>query len=695
MRRPLSLALMAFVLAFVSSCPGPNNGHANIAPTVEKPAPGRPEAQSGIGKEPIDRVQRATVFITSWFTVVAAQGDQDTSPEERGSYGSGFIADASGLILTNRHVVEWGGTGKGEFGRLARVTVRTNSGRPESKEYPATVLTMFELPFDLALLQITPTERLEALDLGDEEKLGLTEKVWAAGFPQGGNMEEWLKEHTKLGKNTNGPDFSVRGGEVSSLRRDERNKVKIIESTCPIEHGNSGGPLVDSSGRVVGINTYLINPEAHASKSYGSLPVRHVHEQLGSTLGAFARVAKSGRTPQTLRIDPVNGPLLGLKQALDKHQDGDEILLPGGKTPLYSTDNIPMKGLVRIRGTVGSVLTLPGQSAWVISASEGACVLVSNVSIEQVSGGFPKGALGISGSGTCFLTNVSIYNGTLTVSGKASAHVFGCELGLFKLESNSTALRLGHLMPRAQDGRDMPARCSIVAGTVALFNCDFSRIWSGISLNIEGNAALQGVSLHGCNFAPTGLGTQKGFDMGPDWVPLVVAGGKCTLSDCVLSRTEIGGSSVLSEVLFESCFHRYPGVAVKSNSRVTFNGCSLRTRGSPCIRSDDLASCQLSVAGCSFWYLPQSRLVFMDADGEKSELERFDAVTYGILYGRQVKFSCANCSFAVDRSDLSGVTFHEGVDWSRIKAKVATTKAVVPEIDQEVFRRNGNQFKLR
>jgi serine protease Do len=147
---------------------------------------------------------------------------------------SGFVVRDDGYILTNQHVVE----------NARRVVVTLGDGR----QFDATVVGA-DRPSDLAVLRI-PAEGLQAVQLGDSSTLQPGDWVVAIGNPFG-------FQHT------------VTVGVVSALGRpiyveDEgRHYEDLIQTDAYINRGNSGGPLVDTSARVIGINTAIVaGPEA-------------------------------------------------------------------------------------------------------------------------------------------------------------------------------------------------------------------------------------------------------------------------------------------------------------------------------------------------------------------------------------------------------------------------------------------------
>jgi S1-C subfamily serine protease len=183
----------------------------------------------------VKRVLPAVVNVTSSVTRTDASGGS----QEGQGVGTGFIVRADGIIVTNCHVVEG----------AAKVTVSTSEEEPRS--YDARVIGG-DCLHDLAVLQIDETD-LPTVSLGDSADLRLGQSVVALGYALA--LE-------------GGP--TVTTGIVSSLDRtiqaqDDnctscgpdrvRTYSNVIQTDAAINHGNSGGPLVDMQGRVVGINS--------------------------------------------------------------------------------------------------------------------------------------------------------------------------------------------------------------------------------------------------------------------------------------------------------------------------------------------------------------------------------------------------------------------------------------------------------
>ncbi|MBV9406784.1 MAG: trypsin-like peptidase domain-containing protein [Acidobacteriaceae bacterium] len=167
----------------------------------------------------------ATVYITS----TAVRRDFFFQPVASQSLGSGFLINDAGFILTNFHVISGS----------SRIQVTLS----DQTQYYARALDN-DRSDDLALIKIDPKRRVEFLRLGDSDHLQVGQKVLAIGNPFG--LEGTLTV-----------------GVVSSIGRkiDNENEQQLegmIQTDAAINGGNSGGPLLDSNGSVVGINTAIL-----------------------------------------------------------------------------------------------------------------------------------------------------------------------------------------------------------------------------------------------------------------------------------------------------------------------------------------------------------------------------------------------------------------------------------------------------
>jgi len=166
-----------------------------------------------------------------------AKPRQAASPTQRSS-GSGFFVSTAGHIITNRHVID--GCGK--------VTVSI-----DDVDKPVTVESVDEAN-DLALLK-APSGSMAPATFRQSRRANLGEQVVVAGYPLSGLLSEGL---------------NVTTGTISALAG-IGDDPRVIQITAPVQPGNSGGPLLDKSGHVVGVVVSKLNA-AKAFKLTGDIP---------------------------------------------------------------------------------------------------------------------------------------------------------------------------------------------------------------------------------------------------------------------------------------------------------------------------------------------------------------------------------------------------------------------------------------
>lgn len=155
---------------------------------------------------------------------------------EKGSTGSGFFV-GRGDILTNCHVI------KAATGGDAKITLVLGRNAKEHKLASAELVS-YDDELDLALLR-TQEKSSHILSFLPERSLRVTQPVWVAGFPFGAKA---------------GLELTLTTGTISSLRHDEKGQLRIVQIDAAVNPGNSGGPVVDEAGRVVGVARAMINP---------------------------------------------------------------------------------------------------------------------------------------------------------------------------------------------------------------------------------------------------------------------------------------------------------------------------------------------------------------------------------------------------------------------------------------------------
>ena len=227
--RTLFIAL-ALVGAFVYITTAPNSplrrysGPLWSGPTVAHSA--------GLGGDELNNIDiyKAAKDSVAYITSTVYQQTFFFEMVPTRALGSGFLISPDGRILTNNHVISGS----------SKIEVRFADGT----RYTAKVLVA-DRADDLAMIQIDPKKKVPFLKLGDSDGLQVGQKVLAIGNPFG---------------------FSgtLTTGVVSSLGRDIRNENStlegLVQTDAAINEGNSGGPLLDSQGNVIGINTAILAP---------------------------------------------------------------------------------------------------------------------------------------------------------------------------------------------------------------------------------------------------------------------------------------------------------------------------------------------------------------------------------------------------------------------------------------------------
>jgi S1-C subfamily serine protease len=174
------------------------------------------------------------VTIVSYF-------DDPSSPAASAGQGSGFVVSTDGTILTNAHVITTAGQGQiGKASAAGTVYVEFSDGdRVQAR------VVGYDLFDDVGVIKVDPAEHtLAPVPLGNSSRVVVGEPVAAIGSPFG-NVD------------------SLSVGVVSAIRRSipslttRYNLVDAIQTDAPINHGNSGGPLFDARGRVIGINAQI------------------------------------------------------------------------------------------------------------------------------------------------------------------------------------------------------------------------------------------------------------------------------------------------------------------------------------------------------------------------------------------------------------------------------------------------------
>jgi serine protease Do len=218
------------------------------------------------------------------------QGDNQNrpnTPRRVNSLGSGFIIDPSGVVVTNNHVIA----------DADEVTVILNDGSRLKAE-----IVGRDTKVDLALLRVKPDKPLTAVQFGDSDKLRLGEWVVAIGNP------------FSLGGTVTAGIVSARNRDINSGPYDN-----YIQTDAAINRGNSGGPLFNLEGEVIGVNTAIISPSGgsigigFAVPSKTAVAVIDQLRQYGETRRGWLGVRIQQVTDdiaESLSIKPARGALV-------------------------------------------------------------------------------------------------------------------------------------------------------------------------------------------------------------------------------------------------------------------------------------------------------------------------------------------------------------------------------------------------
>ena len=197
------------------------------------------------------------------------------------SLGSGFVIDPSGYVVTNNHVIT----------QADEITVVLNDGR----QFPAKVIG-HDTKTDLAVLKIDTDEPLAAVVFGDSDEVRVGDWVLAIGNPFG------------LGNTVTAGILSARGRDINAGPYDD-----FLQTDAPINRGNSGGPLFNMQGEVIGINTAIFSPSG-GSVGIGFAVPTTIAKRVIAQLREYGRTRRGWLGVRIQRVDDVLAESLGLEK---------------------------------------------------------------------------------------------------------------------------------------------------------------------------------------------------------------------------------------------------------------------------------------------------------------------------------------------------------------------------------------------
>ena len=302
-RRPALTALAAAALA-LPALPAQSRGPEKIADVAEQvidavvnistsqaAAAARARAPAVPARRPqLPPGSPFEEFFEEFFKNRRGQGDSpapNRPPRRVNSLGSGFVIDASGIVVTNNHVIA----------EADEITVIFTDGR----RLKAEVLGR-DQKTDLAVLRVKSDKPLKAVKFADSDKVRLGEWVIAIGNP------------FSLGGTVTAGIVSARNRDINSGPYDN-----YIQTDASINRGNSGGPLFNMDGEVIGVNTAIISPSGgsigigFAVPSKTAMPVIDQLRKFGETRRGWLGVKIQQVTDEiaeSLSIKPARGALI-------------------------------------------------------------------------------------------------------------------------------------------------------------------------------------------------------------------------------------------------------------------------------------------------------------------------------------------------------------------------------------------------
>lgn len=281
------LAVVALLIGVVGGWVGRKTAEVAEAFTTSKvtlPTNGNAQAPAG-------RFAKVAAAVADSVVTVESVSDQE------GMQGSGVVVDGRGYIVTNNHVISEAANNPSQW----KTTVVFNNG----KEVPANLVGR-DPKTDLAVLKVDNVNNLTVARLGDSDKVRVGDEVLAAGAPLG------LRS-------------TVTHGIISALHRpvplsgegsDTDTVIDAVQTDASINHGNSGGPLIDMASQVIGINTAGKSLSDSASGLGFAIPVNEaklvaqtlirdgkiVHPTLGVTTRSVSNAIASGAQVANVKV---------------------------------------------------------------------------------------------------------------------------------------------------------------------------------------------------------------------------------------------------------------------------------------------------------------------------------------------------------------------------------------------------------
>jgi 2-alkenal reductase len=250
-------------------------------PAADVPVAAKPLLGNDFAPSTIYRARSGGVV-----TIIALFGGSAADGQGGASQGSGFVVSPRGYILTNSHVITTAGEGSPSESADPAATVYVEFRDGDRVEATVVGWDIFD---DVGLLKVDPADHvLEPVPLGDSSRVVVGEPVAAIGSPFG-------------------LDRTVTAGIVAATERSidsltsEYSLVDAIQTDAAINRGNSGGPLFDARGRVIGINAQIRSESGNAEGVGFAVPINSARRSMSQLIATGeVRYAYVGITTQTV-----------------------------------------------------------------------------------------------------------------------------------------------------------------------------------------------------------------------------------------------------------------------------------------------------------------------------------------------------------------------------------------------------------
>lgn len=217
----------------------------------------------------IEQIKKSTAYIEVVHSF-------PLSDEETSSTGSGFFITDDGFLVTNYHVVRPSVLLYSIYfpSPVKEINIIMNSGTPSYKKMKGYVYAV-DKKNDLAIIGTKEKVQTQFINISDSVNAVETMPVWVFGFPYG-------KEFSVI---QSGPEITINKGTLSALRHDDRGVLKSLQIDASVNPGNSGGPLINDKGKLIGI----VNGTMGTSKMNFAVP-QHFLQELASVMPQNAEI---------------------------------------------------------------------------------------------------------------------------------------------------------------------------------------------------------------------------------------------------------------------------------------------------------------------------------------------------------------------------------------------------------------------